>query len=82
MRITLLGHASVLVELDGTTCLVDPVLDDPFEEGTVVSCPRRAVDVDQLPQVDILVVSHRHPDHFDVASLDLVARDVDSDLST
>jgi hypothetical protein len=52
MRITLLGHASVLVELDGTTCLVDPVLDDPFEEGTVVSCPSRAVDVDQLPQVE------------------------------
>jgi UDP-MurNAc hydroxylase len=78
MRVTLLGHASVLVELDGATCLMDPVLVDPFEEGTVVSCPRRAVDVDSLPDVDILVVSHRHPDHFDLASLDLVARDVDA----
>ena len=78
MRITLLGHASVLVELDGATCLMDPVLGDPFEEGTVVSCPVRAIDVDKLPEVDILVVSHRHPDHFDVASLDLVARDVDA----
>lgn len=78
MRITLLGHASVLVELDGATCLMDPVLADPFEEGTVVSCPGRAVDVDKLPEVDILVISHRHPDHFDVASLDLVARDVDA----
>jgi hypothetical protein len=44
----------------------------------VVSCPERAVDVDKLPEVDVLVVSHRHPDHFDVASLDLVARGVDA----
>lgn len=43
MRVTLLGHASVLVELDGATCLMDPVLADPFEEGTVVSCPHRTV---------------------------------------
>ena len=41
MRVTLLGHASVLVELDGATCLMEPVLGDPFEEGTVTSCPRR-----------------------------------------
>jgi UDP-MurNAc hydroxylase len=78
VRITLLGHASVLVELDGATCLMDPVFRDPFEEGTVVSCPRRAIDVDALPRVDILIVSHRHPDHFDVASLDQVARDVEA----
>src|SRR6266567_3437074 len=58
MRVTLLGHASVLVELDGATCLMDPVLADPFEEGTVVSC--------------------RHPDHFDLASLARVDRRADA----
>ncbi|HEY8216923.1 MAG TPA: MBL fold metallo-hydrolase [Acidimicrobiia bacterium] len=78
MRVTLLGHASVLVELDGATCLMDPVLDDPFEQGTVVSCPGRTIDVDALCEVDILVVSHRHPDHFDLPSLDRVARDVNA----
>ena len=40
VRITLLGHAALLVEVDGATCLMDPVFFDPFEEGTVVSCPR------------------------------------------
>ena len=78
MQVTLLGHASVLVELDSATCLMDPVFRDPFEEGTVASCPRRSVDIDALPAVDILVISHRHPDHFDVASLDRVPRDVDA----
>jgi L-ascorbate metabolism protein UlaG (beta-lactamase superfamily) len=78
MRVTLLGHASVLVELDGATCLMDPVLADPFEEGTVVSCPQRTIDADHLPPIDILVVSHRHPDHFDLASLSRVDRGADA----
>jgi L-ascorbate metabolism protein UlaG (beta-lactamase superfamily) len=78
VRVTLLGHASVLVELEGATCLMDPVLGDPFEDGAVVSCPRRRVELDELPAIDILIVSHRHPDHFDLASLDRVPRDADA----
>ena len=49
MKITLLGHASVLVELAGTTCLMDPVFFDPFEEGAVVSCPQRTTHPERLP---------------------------------
>jgi hypothetical protein len=78
MRVTLSGHASVLVELDGATCLMDPVFADPFEEGTVVSCPQRTIDADRLPPIDILVVSHRHPDHFDLASIARVDRRADA----
>lgn len=78
MKVTLLGHASILVELDGATCLMDPVFDDPFEEGAVVSCPKRTVDVEALPPVDLLIVSHRHPDHFDIPSLVRVPREADA----
>jgi L-ascorbate metabolism protein UlaG (beta-lactamase superfamily) len=78
VRVTLLGHASLLVELEGATCLMDPVLQDPFEEGVVVSCPRRTIDVGALPPIDLLVVSHRHPDHFDLPSLARVDRSVDA----
>ncbi len=78
MKVTLLGHASVLVELDGATCLMDPVFTDPFEEGAVVSCPKRTVYPDRLPPIDILIVSHRHPDHFHIPSLALVSRDADA----
>lgn len=77
MRVTLIGHASLLVEMKGGTCLMDPVFFDPFEEDTVVSCPRRRVRLDKLPRIDILIVSHRHPDHFDLRSLAEVPRDVD-----
>jgi UDP-MurNAc hydroxylase len=78
MRITLLGHASILVEMEGATCLMDPVFFDPFEEGAVVSCPKRCVYSEKLPRIDILIVSHRHPDHFDLRSLAHVPRDVDA----
>ncbi len=63
MKVTLLGHASVLVEMEGATCLMDPIFFDPFEEGAVVSCPKRVVHLARLPPVDTLIVSHRHPDH-------------------
>lgn len=78
MRVTLLGHASLLVEMAGTTCLMDPVFFDPFEEGATVSCPARVVYPDRIAPVDILIVSHRHPDHFDLASLDRIPRQCDA----
>ncbi len=74
MRVTLLGHASILVELDGAVCLMDPVFFDPFEEGAVVSYPARVVHPERLPPIDLLVISHRHPDHFDLRSLACVGR--------
>ena len=78
MKITLLGHASLLVEMRGATCLMDPVFRDPFEEGAVTSCPRRTIHPERLPPIDLLIVSHRHPDHFDLASLAAVPRDCDA----
>ena len=75
MKVTLLGHASILVEMNGATCLMDPVFGDPFEDGAVVSCPKREVNPDRLPLVDFLIISHRHPDHFDISSLALLSRD-------
>ena len=47
MGVTLLGHATVLVETGPMRILMDPVLQDPFENGMVVSCPKRVIDLDQ-----------------------------------
>jgi hypothetical protein len=75
VRVTLIGHASLLFETSEATVLIDPVLVDPFEGGAVSSWPERVVDVAALPRPDVVVVSHRHPDHFDIASLALLPRD-------
>jgi UDP-MurNAc hydroxylase len=74
MKITLLGHASVLVEMKAARALMDPVFQDPFEDTAVVSCPRRTIDLDAIPPIDLLVISHAHLDHFDIPSLAHIAR--------
>ena len=76
MRATLLGHACWLFETTAGYFLTDPVLFDPFEEGTVTSCPQRAVHVEQLPALQGIIVSHRHLDHFDLPSLAVLDRRV------
>jgi L-ascorbate metabolism protein UlaG (beta-lactamase superfamily) len=69
MRATLVGHACWLFETAGGRVLTDPVLADPFEEGTVTACPSRQVAMDALPPLDALYISHRHLDHFDIDTL-------------
>jgi len=76
MRATLVGHACWLFETTAGCFLTDPVLSDPFEEGTVTSCPRRTVRVEQLPTLQGIIVSHRHLDHFDLPSLAVLDRRV------
>jgi len=75
VRVTLIGHASLYVEAGEVSFLVDPVLRDPFEGGAVSSWPERSVDLDGLPPPDFVVISHRHPDHFDIQSLAILPRD-------
>src|SRR5262245_51092632 len=76
MRATLVGHACWLFETTAGCFLTDPVLFDPFEEGTVTSCPRRVVRLEQLPALQGIIVSHRHLDHFDLPSLAALDRRV------
>ncbi|MBM3226791.1 MAG: hypothetical protein FJZ47_23755 [Candidatus Tectomicrobia bacterium] len=76
MRVTLLGHACWLLETTAGCLLTDPLFFDPFEEGTVTSCPHRVVHVEQLPPLQGIVISHRHLDHFDIPSLAVLDRRV------
>jgi L-ascorbate metabolism protein UlaG (beta-lactamase superfamily) len=62
------GHATVLVSLDGVRLVTDPLL------RSRVSHLRRAGPVDRatLGHVDAVLVSHAHYDHLDLPSLDLL----------
>jgi hypothetical protein len=60
VRVTLIGHATLLFETSEATVLVDPVLSDPFEGGAVSSWPERTIDLAALPRPDYVVVSHVH----------------------
>lgn len=71
--VTWLGHATVLVEVDGARILTDPLLRPRF-----LHVLRRAAPVDvtgACSQIDAVVISHLHWDHADLASLRAVGRD-------
>ena len=74
MKSTLIGHATLLIQSKGTTLLSDPVLFDTHWEEINVHCPSLDLDRDKIPQVDILNISHRHQDHFDIRTLAHLAR--------
>ena len=67
-RITYVGHATVLLELDGTRVLTDPVL-----RRRVLHLHRHDVPLAAaLRDLDVVLISHAHWDHLDVKSLALL----------
>ena len=68
--ITWLGHSTFLLRIDGRTILTDPFLTDrasPFSfVGGVTRYVPPGISINNLPEVDIIVVSHNHYDHLDV----------------
>src|SRR4026209_100969 len=69
MKLALIGHASWLVDTPNTRILFDPLLFDPNQGDCYEVHPSRRVHVPELADVDVVVVSHRHIDHFDMRSL-------------
>jgi L-ascorbate metabolism protein UlaG (beta-lactamase superfamily) len=70
-----LGHSTVLLKIDGFTILTDPVLSNRcgVRMGPVTLGLRRMVAPallrSQLPHIDLILLSHAHFDHFDLATL-------------
>jgi L-ascorbate metabolism protein UlaG (beta-lactamase superfamily) len=65
--VTWLGHATVLIELDGTRLLTDPVLGRRV--GPLVRVSGEAVEATALAPIDSVLLSHLHADHADLGSL-------------
>ena len=73
MKTTLISHASLLVQSGNTTLLTDPVFFEYLWEECNVPCPSIDLDLDKLPKIDVLNISHRHQDHFDIRTLAHIA---------
>jgi N-acyl-phosphatidylethanolamine-hydrolysing phospholipase D len=69
--VTWVGHSTLLVQMGHTTFLTDPIWSDTASPAPVG--PRRYVEpglqIDELPEIDFIVVSHNHYDHMDVTTL-------------
>jgi len=68
VRFIWLGHSTVYLEVDGIRVLIDPVWADrasPFK----VAGPKRShpvpIPLEDLPPIDVVVISHDHYDHLD-----------------
>jgi L-ascorbate metabolism protein UlaG (beta-lactamase superfamily) len=68
LRVTWLGHSSLLIELEGRRLLVDPVWSErasPFSWTGPKRFHPPPLPLEELPAIDAVVISHDHFDHLD-----------------
>jgi len=65
LRVTWLGHSSMLIEIDGVRVLVDPVWEErasPFQWFGPKRFFAPPLKLEELPAIDVVLVSHDHMD--------------------
>ncbi|MBC8954003.1 MBL fold metallo-hydrolase [Xenorhabdus sp. PB62.4] len=75
MKWTYLGHACYFIETSDLTILIDPLLTSVFQAGTAQVCPDRLINIEQIPKIDVIIITHQHPGHFEPESLSMLNRD-------
>jgi N-acyl-phosphatidylethanolamine-hydrolysing phospholipase D len=74
--VTWVGHATLLVQMEQVTFLTDPTWSDRPSPLPLIG-PKRYVrpglDMDDLPPIDFVVISHNHYDHLDLPTLQALA---------
>jgi N-acyl-phosphatidylethanolamine-hydrolysing phospholipase D len=76
LTVTWLGHSSTLIQAAGLNLLTDPIWSrraSPVPFAGPVRWGRPPVPLDQLPPVDVVLISHNHYDHFDSATVRWIA---------
>lgn len=68
LTITFLGHSSLLIQINGLNVLFDPVFSDIASPVSFIG-PKRfsmvPIKVEDLPKIDIVIITHDHYDHLD-----------------
>ena len=75
-----LGHSTLLMKIDGSYVLADPVFSERASPFSFVG-PKRfhqpPISMDELPQISAVILSHDHYDHLDKAAILTLADKVD-----
>jgi len=72
IRVTMIGHASMLIQVAGLNILTDPIWSERASPVSFAGPKRVAapgIAFDDLPPIDVVLISHCHYDHFDVTTL-------------
>jgi L-ascorbate metabolism protein UlaG (beta-lactamase superfamily) len=64
-----IGHSSVLLQIEDKVILIDPVFDEVIG-GLMLRNTEAGLDLDDLPKLDMVIVSHAHMDHLSINTLD------------
>jgi L-ascorbate metabolism protein UlaG (beta-lactamase superfamily) len=75
-RVSYVGHASLLIQTAGLNMLLDPVWSErasPFRRVGPKRVNDPGIAFADLPPIDVVLVSHAHYDHLDVATLSRLA---------
>jgi L-ascorbate metabolism protein UlaG (beta-lactamase superfamily) len=72
LGVTFIGHSSFLLQINGRKVLIDPV----FSKRLILLRRQRrpGVRTEELPAIDLVLLTHAHMDHLDMASLRRVLR--------
>ncbi|MEW6188366.1 MAG: MBL fold metallo-hydrolase [Thermodesulfobacteriota bacterium] len=76
IRVTTIGHASFLIQMDGVNILTDPIWSKRCSPVSWVGPKRHqppGLRFDDLPQIDMILISHNHYDHLDLPTLKRLA---------
>lgn len=77
MRVTFVNHATVLVQMDGVNVLTDPIWSERASPVSFAGPKRHrppGIRFEDLPPIDLVVVSHNHYDHMDLPTLQRLSR--------
>lgn len=73
MRVTWIGHASALIQTQGLNILTDPIWVErasPFSFAGPKRVREPGVRFEDLPKIDVVLVSHNHYDHLNLETLE------------
>ncbi len=73
LKVTWIGHSSQMINIDGKLILTDPI----FEKKTVFMGPSRyngdvPLNIDDLPEIDLVLISHNHYDHLNSYTIEKI----------
>lgn len=75
--VTFINHATVLIQVDGLTLLTDPIWSERASPSAYLG-PQRVrspgIALNDLPKIDVILLSHNHYDHMDLPSLEAISQ--------